>query len=91
MALSETASSKRRDDDRLRIAQLLHDGPCQTFSGARLLAEVLRRDAEAGVVGDAKLYKELTAAITIGVNELHQILVELRNGGFQLEKGDRPS
>ncbi|MEO6569186.1 MAG: histidine kinase [Opitutaceae bacterium] len=78
-------SESGREEERLWIAQKLHDGPCQTFSSAQLLAQILLQDAEAGVVGDGSLHRDLAATISSGVNELHEIMNQLRKGGARPE------
>ncbi len=85
---SPKISARAHPAEQQRIAQMLHDGPCQVFTSAHLLAVVLLRDAEAGIIRDVGLYRELADSIKAGVNELHEVMTELRASKGPLEKGE---
>ncbi len=72
------------EKERLRIAKMLHDGPCQTFTSAQLLAQVLLRNVEEGIKGNAKLCENIADTLTAGVSEIHAILNDLRSGASGL-------
>lgn len=69
-------------EDRQRIAQWLHDGPCQTLAAAQILAQLLVRETEKqGPPVITGRERELAAAVSKAMEEIHYLLCELRASG----------
>jgi two-component system, NarL family, sensor histidine kinase DegS len=67
-----------REEERIRLAAELHDGPIQRLTGAAYAADLSRRLARADLVGGQQLLDSLEGDIRGEVTALRRVMVELR-------------
>ena len=75
------------DQERRRMAKMLHDTACQSLNGIALLARVLLRRANREDSGMSGEIQELSESISAAVREIHWVIDELRlvaDGGQDL-------
>jgi two-component system CheB/CheR fusion protein len=74
----ERAVIEVSDNERRRLAQMLHDTICQSLEGITLLSRVVQRRLEAADRDEAKDVAELGQMIQEGAGELHSVVRWLR-------------
>jgi two-component system CheB/CheR fusion protein len=74
----ERAVIEVSDNERRRLAQMLHDTICQSLEGITLLSRVVQRRLEAAGREEAKEVAELGQMIQEGAGELHSVVRWLR-------------
>jgi len=77
----ERALVETVDQERHRMAQMLHDTACQSLNGIGLLSRVIRRRLERGEFGVVGEVAELEQAIGGAIREIQSVVRQLRLSG----------
>ena len=76
--LSKTESVSSETHERRRLAQLLHDGPCQTLFAANLRSQVLFQNLNSGKEAVVEA-KKLITVIGEAIREMQEIVRQFRH------------